>query len=358
VLAHDITQAQHLLLADEGFEVTVAVHVGHEQMERVRPEVEGRDAHGREGKPHYGDGVHTAQFRAMGTDVTVLTLDGPPDVGERAANSIERLEAMWSRFRPSSELCALNDAAGQPVVVSPETFAVVALAVDACASTGGRYDPTVLPAVVAAGYDRDFDAVRREGPGAAAQPAGPAPGCAGIALDAVVHAVTLPAVVNLDLGGIGKGYAADLVSQELIDFGARGALVNLGGDLRARGSAPEPHGWVVAIDDPMETGVTGVLVLRAGAIATSTRLRRVWQRDGRALHHLIDPRTGQPVDSGLASVTVVAPEAWQAEILAKAAFIAGSAAPEVIAAAPGATGLLVHDDGVVEELPGLASFRA
>jgi thiamine biosynthesis lipoprotein len=310
-----------------------------------------------QGKPHYGDGVHTAQFRAMGTDVTVLTLDGPHDLGDRAAEAIERLEAMWSRFRPSSELCALNDAPDRPVVVSPETFALISHAVDAWASTGGRYDPTVLPAVVAAGYDRDFDAVRREGPGSAGEPAGAAPGCAGITLDAVVHAVTLPAGVTLDLGGIGKGYAADLVSRELLDRSAAGVLVNLGGDLRARGDAPEPHGWVVSVDDPMETGATGVLALRAGAVATSTRLRRAWQRDGRTLHHLIDPRTGLPVDSGLASVTVIAPEAWQAEVLAKAAFIAGRDAAGVIAGAPDATGLLVRDDGAVDELPGLSRFR-
>ena len=293
----------------------------------------------------------------MGTDITVLTLNGPPDLGDRAAERIERLEALWSRFRPSSELCALNDAPGRPVVVSPETFALVTHAIDAWKSTDGRYDPTVLPAVIAAGYDRDFEAVRREGPGAAAEATGPAPGCAGIVLDAVVHAVTLPAGVTLDLGGIGKGYAADLVSRELLDLGAGGALVNLGGDLRARGDAPEPHGWVVSVDDPMETGATGMLALRTGAIATSTRLRRAWQRDGRTLHHLIDPRTGLPVESGLASVTVVASDAWRAEILAKAAFIAGRDAAAVFAAAPDATGLLVRDDGVIEELAGLARYR-
>jgi len=293
----------------------------------------------------------------MGTDVTVLTLDGPPDLGDRSAERIERLEELWSRFRPSSELCALNDAPGRPVVVSPETFALVAHAIDAWRTTAGRYDPTVLSAVVAAGYDRDFDAVRREGPGASVEATGPSPGCGGIVLDAVVHAVTLPAGVTLDLGGIGKGYAADLVSRELLDRGAAGALVNLGGDLRARGAAPEPHGWVVSVDDPMETGATGLLALRTGAIATSTRLRRAWQRDGRELHHLIDPRTGLPVDSGLASVTVVASEAWRAEILAKAAFITGRDAAAVLAAEPDATGLLVRDDGAVDELPGLARYR-
>jgi FAD:protein FMN transferase len=137
----------------------------------------------------------------------------------------------------------------------------------------------------------------------------------------------------------------------------RGVLVNMGGDLRARGDAPRPSGWVVAVDDPLGTGRTGVLSLAAGAIATSTRLRRHWQRGGRPLHHLIDPRTGAPAQSGLASVTVIAGEAWRAEVLAKAAFVAGAAdGPEVVLAA-GATGLLVTDDGAVVELDGLAAFR-
>ena len=99
--------------------------------------------------------------------------------------------------------------------------------------------------------------------------------------------------------------------------------MNLGGDLRARGDAPPPHGWVVDVDDPLATGRTGLLALAEGAIATSTKLRRAWARGDRTLHHLIDPRTGAPAESGLASVTVVAGEAWRAEVLAKAAFVAG-----------------------------------
>ncbi len=298
------------------------------------------------------------RFRAMGTDVTVLVLDGPADAGAHAAATIERLEQQWSRFRPTSELCALNAAAGAPVVVSVELFALVERAVRAWKDTAGRYDPTVLPAVVAAGYDRDFDAVAREGagPGTDVAPA-PAPGCAAIELDARLFAVTLPAGVALDLGGIGKGYAADLVAAELIARGARGALVNLGGDLRALGAAPEPHGWVVAVDDPLATGSTGMLALREGAIATSTRLRRTWERDGQTLHHLIDPRTGRPAASGLASVTVVAADAWRAEVLAKAAFVAGPADGGAVVTGAGATGLLVHDDARVVELEGLAAFR-
>src|SRR5439155_1850231 len=108
-----------------------------------------------------------------------------------------------------------------------------------------RYDTTVLNALAAAGYDRDFDAVAREGD-AVPPSSTAAPGCGAIELDDLVSAVRLPRGVALDLGGIGKGAAADQVATELLDAavpGVLGVLVNLGGDLRARGDAPSPHGW-------------------------------------------------------------------------------------------------------------------
>ena len=299
----------------------------------------------------------------MGTDVEVLAV-GADDaamatLARLAADAIEAREAKWSRFRPTSELCRLNDAAGAPVVVSPDTFALIARAVDAWRDTGGRYDPSVLAAVEAAGYDRDFDAVARTGDaGTDEHPA--VPGCGAVELDQLVSAVRLPRGVSLDLGGIGKGAAADAVSAELLEAavsGVRGVLVNLGGDLRARGDAPEPHGWVVAVDDPLATGRTGLLAVAEGAIATSAKLRRAWHRDGRELHHLIDPRTGAPAESGVASVTVVAGEAWRAEVLAKAAFVAGADDGTALIGRAGATGLLVTDGGDVVELPGLAAYR-
>jgi FAD:protein FMN transferase len=304
-----------------------------------------------------------ARFRAMGTDVEVLAV-GADDAAMQtlrglAVDALEAREARWSRFRPTSELCRVNDAAGAPVVVSPDTFALIARAVDAWRATDGRYDPTVLSALEAAGYDRDFDAVARDAPDAGGQHAA-VPGCDGVQLDTLVSAVRLPPGVALDLGGIGKGYAADGVSGALLDAGVpgvRGVLVNLGGDLRARGDAPEPHGWVVEVDDPLGTGATGVLAFAEGAIATSTRLRRAWTRAGRPQHHLIDPATGEPAASGLASVTVVAGEAWWAEVLAKAAFLAGAEEGAALLVEAGATGLLVTDDGEVVEVEGLGQFR-
>ena len=223
-------------------------------------------------------------------------------------------------------------------MVSPSTFSLIARAVDAWRDTGGRYDPTVLAALEAAGYDRDFDAVARAGDDGRRDRPSRVPGCGDVELDSLVSAVRLPVGVALDLGGIGKGYAADEVSAELLDAGVpgvTGVLVNLGGDLRARGDAPQPHGWVVDVDDPLATGRTGLLAFAEGAIATSTKLRRAWTRGGRTLHHLIDPRTGEPAESGLASVTVVAGEAWRAEVLAKAAFVAGPDDGRALIEAPG-----------------------
>ena len=301
--------------------------------------------------------IEHAQFRAMGTDVSVLALGAGGDLGAVAADAIEALEAKWSRFRPTSELCRLNDAVGAPVVVSPETFDLVARAVDAWQFTGGRYDPTILPALIAAGYDRSFDELAPDNGAPVGDPV-PAPGCAGIVLDPIVHAIRLPPGVALDLGGIGKGYAADLVARDLVrspDW--HGVLVNLGGDLRSMGESPAPHGWVIEVDDPLGTGATGLLSLSTGAVATSTRLRRAWTRAGREMHHLVDPRTGLPGGSGVASVTVIAGDAWRAEVLAKAAFLAGSVDGGRLVTDAGATGLLVTDDGAVVELDGLSAFR-
>jgi thiamine biosynthesis lipoprotein len=301
----------------------------------------------------------------MGTEVEVLAVGADAaamaTLGALAADALEVREARWSRFRPTSELCRINAADGAPVVVSPSTFSLVARAVEAWRNTDGRYDPTVLAALEAAGYDRDFDEVAREGDDvASAGTVVPVPGCGDVVLDELVRAVRLPTGVALDLGGIGKGAAADEVSAELLTAGVdgvTGVLVNLGGDLRARGEAPPPHGWVVDVDDPLDTGMAGLLALAEGAIATSTKLRRTWTRGDRSLHHLIDPRTGQPAESGLASVTIVAGDAWRAEVLAKAAFVAGLAEGRAVVERAGATGLFVTDGGEVVALDGLARFR-
>jgi thiamine biosynthesis lipoprotein len=300
--------------------------------------------------------VREAHLRVMGSDAHLVLVGGDPLLLDDARAHLELLEARWSRFRPSSELSRLNASPGRPVTVSLDTFAVISRAVEAWRLTNGRFDPTVLPALRAPGDDRDFAVITHDGPVTTA-PRGrmPAPGCAGIALDATVGAVTLPEGVVLDLGGIAKGFAADRVATALLAAGADGACVNLGGDLRVVGRAPEGSSWTIDVDDPFESG-TGTLLLAEGAVATSSRLRRAWRR-GEPAHRLIEPATGASARTGLASVTVVAGEAWWAEVLAKAAFVAGPEVGAALVSGAGATGLLVRDDGRVEELLGLDAFR-
>ena len=292
-------------------------------------------------------------FPAMGTSATVCVVDGGAGSAADAAELVARCERRWSRFLPDSELSRLNAGAGGWVRLEAETYALVALAVEAWQATAGRFDPTVLRPLVAAGYDRSFPDVR---PGAGGDPL-PAPGCAGIELDPWLAAVRLPEGVQLDLGGIAKGHTADLVVDHLLAGGAAGALVDLGGDLRVEGTAPAPDGWTIAVEDPFRPGrALGILRLARGAVATSTTLRRRWRGPGdEARHHLLDPATGLPTE-GLAAVTVLAGTAALAEVTAKAAMVAGPEQAATVIEAAGATGLLVLADGTPRPLPGLEAF--
>jgi len=281
----------------------------------------------------------------MGTDVHIIVV-GDPALTKRAEDEIRAYEARWSRFVPTSELCRLNAAAGEAVELAPDTFALIELAVSLWRDTTGLFDPSVLDALVAAGYDRSYEeVVGRDLP---ASPAAPVPRLAEVELDPRARTVQLPAGLHLDLGGIGKGHTADLVSDSLIAWGAAGALVNMGGDLTARGDPPEGDTWVIAIEvEP----VVEVAVVH-GAVTTSTTLRRRWTVEGRPMHHLIDPRAGQPATSGLATVSVVGPSAATAEVYAKAVLIAGLDAGAALLEGAGLTGLAVADDGTVSRFAG------
>jgi thiamine biosynthesis lipoprotein len=295
--------------------------------------------------------------------------DGEELVDDAVAE-IDRLERRWSRFRSDSEVSRLNAEAGRAVVVAPETVDLVERAVLAWHRTGGRFDPTVLPAVVAAGYDRSFDELRAAGvvpvegtrTDLRAVTPGPASGAslaAHVRTDRRAGTVTLPRGGSLDLGGIGKGRAADLVVERLLTRGAAGACVNLGGDVRVAGGAPHPSGWAVAVADPFrpDEDLT-VVVLADGAVATSARTRRQWVRDGVAGHHLIDPATGRPAAGGLAAVTVVAPTAAEAEVAAKAAFVAGREGAGDVVDVLGLAALVVADDGSLERVGGFEELEA
>jgi thiamine biosynthesis lipoprotein len=295
--------------------------------------------------------VDRRSFRAMGTDVHLVVVDAPDGAVDEAGALLAELEARWSRFLPDSELCRINDHAGLPVVVSESTFTVVQQAVEGWWATAGRYDPTVLPALVAAGYDRTFrrlgappDEQPEPQPSSSSGDVAASPGCADVQLLPELPAVLVPRGVALDLGGIGKGAAADRAVAALLAAGASGACANVGGDVRVAGTGPSGGGWVVGVHGPDGEQVA-MLSLASGGVATSSPTARSWTaRDGSLAHHLIDPTTGRPAQDGPAAVSVVAGSAADAEVLAKAVYL-GPEDLEDLLAPSGAAGLVVHADG-------------
>ena len=269
------------------------------------------------------DPADTADRHLMGTDVRVVVTGGVPSA-ELVLDRIAQLERRWSRFDPGTELSFVGRAGGRPVVVSTETAELVARSAYAWERTDGLFDPTVADALVAAGYDRDFDELVTDelvtaAPTAGAGPApDPAPGMSGVLVDVSTGMVRFPPQVRVDPGGIGKGLAADIAAAESLGAGARGVLVSVGGDLRADGEVPD-GGWEIEVDHLV--GPPMRLNLHTGAVATSSVLRRRWGAGSGRAHHVIDPRTGRPSDGPAVSVSVLASEAWWAEAVATALLV-------------------------------------
>jgi FAD:protein FMN transferase len=294
-----------------------------------------------------------ARFPAMGSEVHVIVVDGPLCLLDTARGFVEELEDLWSRFRSASEVSRLNDLAGHAVPVSMETLSLVEHALEGARMTEGRYDPTVLGALLRAGYDRSFEQLTDALPRSDSMLGF---GYDGIVVDVDKSTVTIPSGVGFDPGGIGKGYAADLLVGGLMALGAAGVCANVGGDLRVAGEAPGGGPWTIAVEHPMRPHPAAMIGLASGAVATSTRARRTWGPRNDRRHHLIDPATGLPASGRVVSATVVAAESWQAEVLAKAAFIAGLPDGLALLTATDTDGLLIDDRGSVHESPGLLRF--
>lgn len=269
--------------------------------------------------------LESSSFRCMTTDIELFVHAGDARIANEALQSAELffrdVEARFSRFRSDSELARLNRTPGGAVRVSPDLAELIELALVAARASDGIFDPTVIDALEAAGYDRSIELVRKDGTRSSRQLAPQPDRWKQVVVDIQGSTVRLPAGVRLDLGGIGKGWAADRAGLMLQSLGA--AMVNAGGDIRAWGDQPgaQPgQGWLVALDHPEQPGRDMAwLRVRDGAVATSSTTARRWAGG----HHLINPRTARPADTDLWSVTVLAPTVVQAEVAAKVALILG-----------------------------------
>jgi thiamine biosynthesis lipoprotein len=244
----------------------------------------------------------------MGTECALIVTAHPRERPKArlalaaAWNEIRTCERILSRFDSRSQLSELNRDAGMWLQVDERLFDALANAVRLRAKTDGRYDPTILPALIAQGYDRSFELLEPGPPRASDWSAG-----AAIDLDPIGRRARIERGAAIDLGGIGKGFAATraLETMRKVWPSLTGALVDLGGDIAVEGLPPEHGQWLISVESPWSPGKSlGTIRLAAGGVATSGPARRRFGLAG--AHHLIDPASGGPAEHGPLSVTVVA----------------------------------------------------
>ncbi|MEZ5220508.1 MAG: FAD:protein FMN transferase [Ilumatobacteraceae bacterium] len=263
-----------------------------------------------------------------------------------AVRYAHHLERCWSRFLPASDISRINELGprGGTVVVDPSTIVLLTAMVDGHDRTAGRFDPTVLRALIAEGYGSSLDDPT------ARSPIADAPARIGLlhelVIDAAHHTVSVPPGLVLDPGGIGKGLAADLVVARMLDDGVGGALVEIGGDLAMAGTAVTDAGWLVDVEHPDQAlGVLCSLAISGGGIATSSVRSRRWTRDGLERHHQIDPARQACSTTDLSAVSVIAPNGWLAEVHATAALAVGGDEVLRYLDGHGLSGIAVSADG-------------
>ncbi len=298
----------------------------------------------------------TADWRAIGTGVRLVVNDGDP-AGARAAveRVLAEVDLAYSRFRPDSELVALNAARGKQVRISPLLARALAGSLQAARSTAGAVDPTVGRALRIIGYDDDFDRIAGTSRPLDLRLA-PVPGWSVITFDASTRTVRVPTDVELDLGSTGKGLASDLCAAAALEAAGPGAgvLVSLGGDVAVAGTPPD-GGWRILMAEDSRADPEGpgeVIAIERGALATSSTTVRRWTSDeGVTAHHVVDPRTGLSAETPWRTATVVAETCEAANAASTACIVLGHAAPEWLATA-GLPARLVAQDGSVVRLGG------
>jgi len=299
-------------------------------------------------------------FRAIGTTATVVVQD-PRQADEAAralAAELETIDATCSRFRPDSELQSLHAEAGRTVAVSTLLFEVLSVARDAGERTGGAVDLTVGNAIAALGYDADLDEVRARRP-APPKALGRVVGYQHVQLDPRHRTVRIPLGVRLDLGSTAKAWAADRAAARIALRIGTGALVSLGGDVAVAGPPP-PGGWAVGIarassTPPAETDQ--VVAILGGGLASSGTTTRTWTMGDRAVHHVIDPRSGDCVEPYWDVVSATGSSCVEANIVTTAAIVWGERALDELPRF-GQAVRLVRADGEVRVVNGWPSETA
>lgn len=268
-----------------------------------------------------------------------------------AGRILDDIDRSCSRFRPDSDLTRANAAAGRWVGVDPLLVTAVRSACEAAWQTRGLVNPLLGRRLTALGYDRDFRVLRELGD--VTDPAwlellDPLPPEPDVWLDIGLDpdgGIKVPADTALDLGATGKAWASDVIASAFTDELEGSALVSLGGDIAI--SAPDGHPWLIGISTHPDEEPEAVIGLDSGGLATSsTRVRR-WSRRGVEMHHLLDPRTGQPVPEVWQTVSATGPSSVAANTASTVSMVLGEEALPWLAQHRVSARLVARDGRVV-----------
>ena len=260
----------------------------------------------------------------MNTSVLLAAEGDGAAAGMQAAKVfIDECEQRFSRFLPASELSQLNRSAGSWLSVSNELMEMLQLSMKFYRETNGIFDPSILPDLKQTGYDRSMDEIRSDGAtvNLCSSKRTSRSAFDEIRLDLADNKVLLPHDMEIDLGGIAKGWIVEKAAR-LLNIYAEVCAVSAGGDMLFIGHPLDGPGWEVYVEDPRDSAqMLALLHIESGAVATSSVAKRIWHQGEWQRHHLIDPRTAEPAVTKWLSVTVIAPELLVAEVYAKAILI-------------------------------------
>jgi len=261
-------------------------------------------------------------FAVMGNTAHITLVEGNDADLDFAQIRLIELENLWSRFLTTSEISQLNLSQGAAVSVHAETIRLVKYMKVGRQITDGLFDPTLLPAMVANGYERSLVKPMH----ITLLPVGAKfnQPLDGVVIDEASRTICLPNDLTLDPGAIGKGLAADIVATELMQKNVAGVCVNVGGDIRCIGRGNDSDSWRLDVASPFDESIIGSLRLQDGAVATSSIRAKTWTLDGVKKHHVLTPNTGAPresVENSFVQATVVAHECVWAEVFATALLV-------------------------------------
>ncbi len=246
---------------------------------------------------------------------------------EKGFAEIKRLEKLLNYFSPDSEISAINKLSGiRPVKVSKETLEIIKRSLEIAEATGGAFNPTIGPVIKLWRFSRQdkADIIPSE---ESIRDALELVDYKKVRIDERTSEVFLEMKgMELDLGGIAKGYAADRAIDVIKEMGIKSALVAVAGDIKGYGRRPDQMAWNVGIQDPRPNdekrdSVFATLYLENMAISTSGDYQRFFIKNGKRYHHIIDPRTGYPAESSTISVSVIADDGFMTDGLSTAMFI-------------------------------------